>query len=182
MLNEDYMKHLANMDTNTLEHLMDHFGQDIWNFAYSLTKNRSMADDIAQDVFLQAFLNIASFRGEASVKTWLLRITRNVSYNYRKSAFFRRVLLVDVIRSRGQGNSAEQSYLEHEATNEVWRKLLSLPTKYREVLLLQAKYGLSLAEMAHILQIPEGTVKSRLYTARKKMFSLLKEDYCYETV
>ncbi|QAY68512.1 RNA polymerase sigma factor [Paenibacillus protaetiae] len=173
---------MANMDSATLEKLMSAFGQDVWNFAYSLTKNRSMADDVAQDVFLQAYLHAASFRGESSVKTWLLRMTRNISYNYRKSAFIRKVLLVEAVKSRGHAASAEQAFLENEASNEVWIRLLSLPAKYREALLLQAKYELSLTEIAQVLQIPEGTVKSRLFAARKKMSRLLKENYRHEFI
>src|SRR5690554_2972324 len=100
------------MDPNNLEQLMNQFGQDVWNFAYFLAKNRSLADDITQDVFLQAYLHVASFRGESSVKTWLLKITRNISLNYRKSAFFRKVLLVDVVISKESIQSAEQSFME----------------------------------------------------------------------
>ena len=181
-MNEGHLPYIVEMDSATLEDLMNTYGQDMWNFAYSLTKNRSMADDIIQDVFIQAYLNVTSFRGEASVKTWLLRITRNISYNYRKSAFIRKVLLVDVVMSRGQAYSAEKSFMENEAVHEVWKQLLRLPTKYREVLLLQAKHGLPLGEIAQILQIPEGTVKSRLFAARKKMSILLKQEEHYGTV
>lgn len=181
-MNESYLQNITDMDSDSLEELMNRYGQDIWNFAYSLTKNRSMADDITQDVFLKAYLHITSFRGEASVKTWLLKITRNVSYNYRKSAFIRKVLLVDVVMPREHAYSAEQSFLENEATNEVWKQLFRLPTKYREVLLLQAKYELSIHEIAAILKIPEGTVKSRLHGARKKMSALLEEEYSYEPI
>ena len=133
-----------------------------------------MADDITQDVFLQAFRHVTSFRGEASVKTWLLKITRNTSYNYRKSAFFRKVLLVGAVTSKEYNRSAEQSFLEKEATHEVWKQVFNLPTKFREVLVLHAKYHLPLSEIAQILKIPKGTVKSRLFGARKKLSILLK--------
>lgn len=162
-MDDSYLQYITDMDSGTLEHLMNKYGQDIWNYAYSLTKHRSMADDITQDVFLQAYLHMTSYRGEASVKTWLLKITRNISFNYRKSAYIRKVLLFDVVMPKQSSYSAEQAYLENEATNEVWKTLFRLPTKSREVLLLQAKYGLSIAEIAGMLNIPEGTVKSRLH-------------------
>ncbi|MBW7475844.1 RNA polymerase sigma factor [Paenibacillus oenotherae] len=164
------------MDPFTLDELMKQYGQEVWNFAFFLTKNSSMADDITQDVFLQVYRHISSFRGEASVKTWLLRITRNISCNYRNTAFFRKVLLVDTAVSKEYSRSAEQSFLEKEAANHVWKQVFNLPVKFREVLVLHAKYQLSISDIAHILKIPEGTVKSRLFGARKRMSALLKEE------
>ncbi|MFC3747319.1 RNA polymerase sigma factor [Paenibacillus sp. GCM10012306] len=175
-MDDDYLKYAAPMDANTLESLMREYGQEVWNYAYLICRSRSMADDITQDVFLKAYRHLASFRGEASVKTWLLRITRNLSYNYRNSAFFRKTLLLDVIIPNGNQRSAEQAFLDEEATNEVWRQVFCLSAKHREVLLLHARHQLSLAEIASLLGVPEGTVKSRLFTARQKLSKLLKED------
>jgi len=171
---------LVNPDPETLGRLMDRYGQDIWNYAYFLTKNRAMSDDIAQDVFISAYRNFSGFRQESSVKTWLLRIARNVSFNYRNAAFFRRALLMDVVSPTQPGRSAEQDYLEREATSEIWRSVMRLPVKLRETLVLHAKYELSVAEIADLLRIPEGTVKSRLFGARRRMESLLKEEREHE--
>ncbi|PRX63442.1 RNA polymerase sigma-70 factor (ECF subfamily) [Cohnella sp. SGD-V74] len=170
------MKHAASMDAETLESLMRDYGQEVWNYAYLICRDRAIADDIVQEAFLRAYRHFASFRGEASVKTWLLRITRNLSYNYRSSAFIRRALLLDRIVPGGHHRSAEEAYLDEEATNEVWRRVFRLPAKHREILLLHARHQLSLGEIASLLGIPEGTAKSRLFGARKKLTSLLKED------
>ncbi|WP_241674993.1 RNA polymerase sigma factor [Paenibacillus luteus] len=182
MLHESYLKHLVSMEPIHLEAIMESYGQDVWNFAYFLTKNRMMADDITQDVFLQAYRHITSFRGEASVKTWLLKITRNISYNYLQTAFIRKVLLVNKAMPQEFSRSAEQAFLEKEATNEVWKHVFRLPVKFREVLVLHAKYELPLHEISQVLKIPEGTVKSRLFGARKKLSLLLKEEWINETV
>ncbi|MHA7966962.1 RNA polymerase sigma factor [Paenibacillus sp. CAU 1782] len=163
------------MDPLTLESLMTKYGQDVWNYAFFITKNRVMSDDITQDVFIQVYRHVTSFRGEASVKTWLMKITRNISYNYRNSAFFKKVFLINIV-SDEHYHSAEQSFIEKEATNAVWTQVFNLPTKYREVLVLHAKYQLSLKEIADILKIPQGTVKSRLFAARKRMSVLLKKE------
>lgn len=181
-LSDEHLKYLSEMDSSILEDLMQRYGQDVWNFAYSLTTSRAMADDVTQDVFLRAYLSIDSFRGESSVKTWLLTITRNISLNYRKSAFFRKVLLMDAVSPKQQQHSAERAYIEREAANEVWKQVLRLSTKYREVIVLQAKYQLSLPEIADVLKIPQGTVKSRLFAARKKLSLMLTEDMAYELI
>ncbi|TVX99998.1 sigma-70 family RNA polymerase sigma factor [Cohnella terricola] len=164
------------MDAETLKSLMHDYGQEVCNYAYLICRSRSMAEDISQDVFLRAYRQFASFRGEASVKTWLLRITRNLSYNYRNSAFFRRALLLDRIVPRGNHRSAEEAFLDEEATNEVWRRVFSLPAKYSEILLLHARLQLSIEEIASLLGIPEGTAKSRLFGARQKLSRLLEEE------
>ncbi|MGM0883146.1 MAG: RNA polymerase sigma factor [Bacillota bacterium] len=177
------MQYITEMDPCTLDNLMKEYGQDVWNFAYLICKKRDMADDITQDVFLQAYRHMSSFRGEASLKTWLLKITRNISYNYRNTAFIRKVMLVDFVEPEGAYPSAEEAFLEKESTNEVWKSVFDLPAKYREVILLDAKHQFSVIEIAHILGVAEGTVKSRLFRARKKLSVMLtKGEHSNETV
>jgi len=174
MSDQDW-QYVAALDPAMLERLMADYGQAVWNYAYFITKNRSMADDIAQDVFIGAYRSFSSFRREASMKTWLLRMTRNRSINGVRSAFVRKVLLVDIVRPGSSAASAENDFLESEAVSEVWRRVLQLPVKHREVIILHAKYELSVQQMAHVLHIPEGTVKSRLHAARKRLAALLEE-------
>jgi RNA polymerase sigma-70 factor (ECF subfamily) len=142
---DEHWRHLAHLDPHTLDQLMAEYGQTVWNYAFLLVKHRAMADDITQDVFLKVYRRFGEFRGEASIRTWLLRIAHNVSMNYLRSAFFRRALLVDRFRDRGSGASAEQEFIDREAASEVWRQVFRLPAKYREVLVLQAKYELPVA-------------------------------------
>ncbi|MGG1880230.1 sigma-70 family RNA polymerase sigma factor [Paenibacillus cisolokensis] len=78
---------------------MEAYGEDVWNYAYAITRNTHTADDVAQDGFIKAYQRYVSFRGEASVKTWLLTITRNTAFSYLKRAFLRRVVLIG--RRRG---------------------------------------------------------------------------------
>jgi RNA polymerase sigma-70 factor (ECF subfamily) len=171
----DYLIHVERMDDISFRSLMEAYGEDVWGYAYSITRNTHQADDIAQDVFLKAFTKIADFRGESSVKTWLLTITRNLSYNVRKSAFIRKVTLVDVVRCSGTQRSAESQYLDQVYTNELWNIVMRLPIKYREVLLLEAKHQLTGKEMSILLGMSEGTVKSRLHRARQAVTKSLKE-------
>ncbi len=174
-MSHDHLRYIEKMDQSMLEELMRDYGHDVWNFSFFLTKNHVLADDITQDTFIQAYRHVAGYRGEASVKTWLLRITRNISYNYMKSAFIRKVFLFGLGSSNETSRSAEDAFLEKEATSEVWRQVFALPTKLRETLVLHAKYQLSIQEIANVLQIPEGTVKSRLFTARKMITKSLEE-------
>ncbi|MCR8635343.1 sigma-70 family RNA polymerase sigma factor [Paenibacillus sp. N5-1-1-5] len=179
---EEVLKFMTRMDDFTLRELMQTYGQDIWNYAYLITRRHEAADDIAQDVFVRAYMHIDRFRGDSSVKTWLLSITRNAAFNYRRSAFFRKVMPVGFVRLRGTVLSAEQQALDHIVTDNLWNIIMRLPQKYREVLVLEARYDMTLKEIAHLLGISEGAVKSRLYRARAKISNTLKEEVEYGTV
>lgn len=176
----EYLKYVGDIPPVTLQDLMLEHGQDVWNYAFLLTRNHHAADDISQDVFLQAYLHIDSFRGQSSVKTWLISITRNRFFNYKKSSFIRRITLLDYLHPAASTNSAEEEYIKRTYTDSIWQMVMKLPHKYREVLVLDAKYELPLAEIASMLQVSIGTVKSRLHRARAKMNEYLKEAEGYE--
>ncbi|MFF2093081.1 RNA polymerase sigma factor [Paenibacillus sp. NPDC058174] len=146
------------------------YRNEVWDYALSLTRSPHMADDIAQDVFLAVYEKLHTFRGEASIKTWLLRITRNISFNRRKSSFVRRVLLMKDLPENGSNSpSAEIEAMDNLFSSEAWRLVLQLPVKQREVMVLHAHHSLSHEEIASLLRLPVGTVKSRLHHARIKL-------------
>ncbi len=166
----EYLKYMTDSTDPKaiLQDLMTAYGNDVWNYAFSITRKWEMADDITQDVFLKAYRNLFTFRSESSVKTWLLAITRNTAYDYKKSAFFRKVTLVDYITFQGSSPSAETEVIQGMESGEIWKLVLRLPAKYREVLILYGHYQLSMREIAKVLDLNEGTVKSRLRRARAK--------------
>lgn len=157
--------------------LMETYGEDVWHYAYVITRNTHTADDVAQDVFIKAYQRYASFRGEASVRTWLLKITRNTALSYLKRAFLRRVVLIGE-RTPNEGEdraagmpsspSAESEYLEREVADELWQQVLKLPAKFRDPLVLSVYHQLSMEEIAAVMGLSLGTVKSRIYRAKQK--------------
>jgi RNA polymerase sigma-70 factor (ECF subfamily) len=152
---------------------MDHFGGDVWNFAYFLTRRPEAADDLSQEVFLSAYNSLYAYRGEGSVKGWLLIITRNKALHYLQSAFIRKVTLTDLFTDSGRAPAAEQVYFDRLESRRLWEAVMTLPRKYREILILDYHYGLARKEIAALTGIPEGTVKSRAYRARRKLARLL---------
>jgi RNA polymerase sigma-70 factor (ECF subfamily) len=176
-----YWNYLDKMDATSFRNLMLTYGDDVWNLAFLITKKHDLADDISQDVFLKANQAIGTFRGESSIKTWLLSLTRNISINYLRSAFLRKVTLVEWVSSHVNSPSAEREAMENQLSDEIWRKVFKLPLKLREVLILHAKFELTTKEIADLLKVAEGTVKSRLSRARKAMNqSWKKEEAVYE--
>ncbi|CAM4325202.1 RNA polymerase sigma factor [Paenibacillus tarimensis] len=174
-MEHSYYSYLTELDPESFRNLMNEYGQDVWNLAFVLTRRHELADDITQDVFLNVYQNITSFRGQSSMKTWLLSITRNRSINVLRTAFMRKVTLMDIVAPKTSVPSAEHSALEHTLSEEIWAAVLKLPLKLREVLILHAKYELSTKEISELLKLPEGTVKSRLSRARVKMNTGWKE-------
>ncbi|GBF78099.1 RNA polymerase subunit sigma-70 [Paenibacillus sp. 598K] len=172
----DYLKTLTDSEDKQaiLNELMTSYGKDVWNYAYSMTRKPELADDISQDVFLKVYRSLFTFRSESSLKTWLLTITRNTVLDYRRSAYFRKITLVDFFSSDGGVQSAEQEVIQADTVNELWDMVMQLPVKYREAIILFAHYQLSMKEIAKILEVSEGTVKSRLHHARLKL-SKIKE-------
>jgi RNA polymerase sigma-70 factor (ECF subfamily) len=177
-LEEDYLQYVSVLDNDGLQRLMEAYGEDVWCYAYFICKQRDLADDVAQEVFIKAFRHIGAFRGQCTVKTWLLKITRNTAYSYRRKSFFRKAVLMEFIS--GVRPSAEKEFLDQHLTDEIWGIVLQLPVPYREVLLLHAMHGLSMEEIANALGIPEGTVKSRISRGRRKAVQLAKGRVIHE--
>jgi RNA polymerase sigma-70 factor, ECF subfamily len=171
----DYIKYVTSgLDKDAvLRDLMDQYGNDVWNFAYFLIRRPGAADDISQEVFLTVFDKMHTFRGECSIKSWLLTITRNKSFKYLKNAFISKVTLVDYVFRKETVKSAESVVFDRMETRHIWNMVLKLPHKFREVLLLTTHFQLTVQDMAIMLGLPEGTIKSRLHRARHKLSVML---------
>ncbi|AEI45884.1 RNA polymerase sigma factor [Paenibacillus mucilaginosus] len=178
---EEYLRHAAGLDVLDFRGIMDLHGQEVWNYIYFLTGKADAADDLSQETFIRAYRYISTFRGESSLRTWLLKIARNLVYDYRKKSWFRRVLLMERVLGDRKGRSAEEEYFSLQLTDEIWTVVAGLPLKMREVLLLDAVHELSQKEIAEMLNISVGTVKSRIHRARAKLSEQLqKEGIPYE--
>jgi RNA polymerase sigma-70 factor (ECF subfamily) len=179
-MEDDYLKNISQLNQLEIDSLVRQYWHDVWQYAYFLTRREHIAEDIAQDTFIRAFRAIDSFRGQCTVKSWLFRIARNTAFNYSKSAFLRKVTLVGLFQDTRKSPSAETDYLNASFTDEVWSVVLSLPRSHREIIILNAHYELSYKELADLLGITEGTVKSRLYRARAKLSRRMKEASLYD--
>ncbi|PEY29068.1 RNA polymerase subunit sigma-24 [Bacillus cereus] len=169
-------KVIENCNHDEIDNVIREHWQDVWNYSFIITKDTHLSDDITQEVFIKVFKKWDSFRNESSVKTWLLKITRNTALNYLKSSYFKRISLVSFFRNDKEYPSAEKQFLQKETMNEVWDIVLKLPQKHREVLILDAKHELSYDEIAETLGVSIGTVKSRLHRARARVSKILAED------
>lgn len=157
---------------------MEQYGTDVINFAYSYVRNYHQAQDIAQDVFLRAFQNAHTFRGESTEKTWLLSITANRCKDYLRSWHARHELLQreDWQPEEVSDRDTETTVMERLAGDEVWQQVNELPVKYREVVVLYYLRELSTKEVADVLEISDEAVRTRLHRGRTLLRQLLEED------
>lgn len=140
-------------------------------YAHALTGNRDSADDLVQDCLERALARRADFRAEGPVRAWLFRILVN-----RHRDLIRRnpvaLMAVEDIPEQGRPGGQEG----HLALREVQSAIARLPTDQRHVLLLVALEGLSFDEAASLLDIPRGTLMSRLARARATLRTLTGRD------
>lgn len=141
----------------------------VYGYLVYMTKDTLLAEDLSQEVFLRMFLHLDKFRGEASVRTWALRIARNVFLSYAKKK--RPILLGEQewepapdIRS----NPPEEEAIKREQSELVTECLMCLEEQERTVLLLRDYEELSYEEVARIMELSVEVVKSRIYRARQK--------------
>ncbi|MEH6980354.1 RNA polymerase sigma factor, partial [Bacillus pseudomycoides] len=92
-------KVIENCNHDEIDNVIREHWQDVWNYSFIITKDTHLSDDITQEVFIKVFKKWSSFRNESSVKTWLLKITRNTALNYLKSSYFKRISLVSFFRN-----------------------------------------------------------------------------------
>lgn len=151
--------------------LLERYRERVTNLAYSLLHSRDDAEDAAQEAFAQAFSSLQSFRGEASFWTWLYRITLNLCL-HRKRRSKENCESFDDHELPAHGDAEAEAI----ARLTVSRTLDALPETLRVALILREMQGLSYEEIARVLAIPEGTVRSRLHEARRRFRELWEDE------
>jgi RNA polymerase sigma-70 factor (ECF subfamily) len=150
----------------------------LMHIAVASTRNVDDAEDVVQEALMRAYKGLGNFRGDCPIRVWLARIVVRVSINHRRSfvrALRRWTLFGDLERDDGEGHKVpfdaadpRQSF-EREAIMDVGRRVDELPDEFRAPLLMLAVEGLTIPEISAILEIPEGTVKSRIFYGRKRL-------------
>jgi RNA polymerase sigma-70 factor, ECF subfamily len=172
-------------DVAAFEPLVEKYRQRVWRLAYNLLRDREEAWDVAQEAFIRAYQALPSFRGQSAFYTWLYRIVMNVAADRARSRGARgrafgteRVPEEDWDRELPDQNTTEEAPDVAAARREQRRKidqaLETLPEHHRKIVVLSDLEGLSYREIADTLEIPMGTVMSRLHNARKRLRDALK--------
>jgi RNA polymerase sigma-70 factor (ECF subfamily) len=152
--------------------IFEHFRFELITLCLSLTGSSSMAEDAVQETFLSAFVALPGFRGEARLSTWLYRIAIRASYRAR--ANYPRA--TESIPEHLAGAPPEEELLQRDKMRRLQRAMLQLPMEQRVVFSLFIFKHLSQKEIAEVLQVPEGTVWSRLHAAKTQLIQILALD------
>ena len=158
-----------------LEQCIKEYGRDIYSFCRHLTRSQQEADDLYQDTFLKAMELQEKLIWQDNPKSYLLSVTVRLWKNRRRKAAWRKRIAPVVSLTEKQvlepvceiESSPEEVYLAEEEKRLVQGAVDKLPEKLKICILLFYMEQLSVAQIAKVLHLPEGTVKSRLYQARK---------------
>jgi len=159
--------------------LVRRYQDRLFNTVYRLTGNAEDARDVVQETFLHAYQALDSFKGDALFFTWLYRIAFNTAVSQRRKQ--RVALRISTGREDGAGEPADPSEFSHpghgleraDQERRVHQALQRLSPEHRAVLVLKDMEGQKYEAMAEVLQVPIGTVRSRLHRARLELRQLL---------
>lgn len=159
----------------------------VYAVALGIVKDRDLAWDVSQEAFVRVHAHLADFKGESSFSTWVLRIVSHLAIDALRKERTSSKEDIDEMRepdlaaagegilATGLGNDPQQNLLRRELATHMTQALAQLPDKHRTILVLREVEGLSYEELAERLEIPKGTVMSRLFHARTKMQGLLRK-------
>jgi RNA polymerase sigma-70 factor, ECF subfamily len=168
---------LQRADAQAYETLIQRFQAPVYNLAWRLLDDPSDAGDVVQEVFLKVFRNVDSFRGDSSLRTWIYRIAVNESHNRRRWLFRHRrgetgiddAFPGDDNREAPLVDAGETPFdftMNREAQSLLEEGLAAISPSFRSALVLREIEELSYEEIAHILDVSLGTVKSRIVRGR----------------
>jgi len=172
----DYVRRLQRGETEAFEMLVRRHEKAIFNLVYRMLGDYDEAAEVSQEVFLSAYRAIGQFRGDANFSTWLYRIALNHTSTRRKTLIRRQqrnVAIEDTEPVRDLQPGPAETMEKKEIRERVQRALNSLEPDDATVILLRDLQDIPYEEVARLLEIPVGTVKSRLHRARQALKSQL---------
>ena len=153
-------------DRQAFEALLVEYEKPVFNAAYRMLNSRDDAQDVTQTVFLKVFENIDQFDPSRRFFSWIYRITLNESINWLRKTNRLEPLTYE---AAFEGKGPEQEVESANVAANVQAALMTIKSDYRSVVVLKHFLGCSYMEISQILDVPEKTVKSRLYTARQQL-------------
>lgn len=161
--------------TQFIEKAMEDYAELLFRIAYYYVKDKYLAEDIVQDVFVKLFCS--DYKEQGELRAYLSRITANACKDYLKSWAYRKVQLSTKLFSK-EKIIHKDKLIQQEELNLLDAAILSLPLKQREVIVYYYLEHLSIKEIAELLGRPESTVKSRLQTGKELLRQkLAKEEW-----
>ncbi len=163
-------------DPDDLHQLVVDHGDAVFRLAFSVVRDRALAEDVTQDTMLKAWIALPTFRGESSMRGWVMRIAHNTAISTLRS---RRAFVtdpVDLPEAVDEPERLPEQRVENSQVMDDFEQALDLLDDLsRSVVVLREIEGLPYDEIARLLDVPLPTVKTRLLRARRKLASALRE-------
>jgi len=164
-------------DERALELFVSAHQTDVFRLALSIVQDPAVANEVTQETFIAALRSLRSYQEKSSFKAWLYTITINISRSHLRKQKARdklRTTLTSILRLDLQRQSTpEDAVIQSEKEKAVWKALNELDEKHRTVMVLRYFQDLPISEIAEILSTSEGTIHSRLHTARNRLRNAL---------
>ena len=168
-------------NVNDFEKLVTAYEKNVYNIALKMVGDPDDAADMTQETFIKAYRALSSFRGDSKFSSWLYRIASNVCLDFLRSRSRHPQVSLSTVDEDDRATfelpdmrqNPEEQLMKKLGMEAVRRGLEQLPEQQRQILVLRELGGLSYAELAQTLGLEEGTVKSRIFRARKRLCALL---------
>lgn len=172
------VRHATNGDAAAWEPLVRQHQEAVFRLCYLLLGDPDDADDVAQETFLRAWRYLKRFDPARPLRPWLLSIASNLASNRRRSAGRHVSALMRAFRSEpAPPDSIEEKSTDHAEAGDLWKAVQRLSVSDQQIVYLRYFLELSVAETAQALDIPEGTVKSRLSRALERLRGIIRQDF-----
>ncbi len=164
-------------DANAFEELVLKYEKTVYNLALRMVGDRDDASDMTQEAFIKAYGSLSSFRGDSKFSVWIYRIATNVCLDFLRSKSRKQQVSLTVsdddedaqLDIPDPSSAPEQQLMQKMSMQSVEEGLKTLPDKQRQILVMRELGGMSYAEIGAALSLEEGTVKSRIFRARKRL-------------
>lgn len=179
------VQRVLNGDADEYEKLVLEYQKNVYNLALRMTGDPEDAADMAQEAFIKAYNSLSGYRGDSKFSVWLYRIVSNICLDFLRAKKRRQTVSLSVTDDDGEESELDvaddsqspETLFERSMTRDAVRRgLASLTPEYRQILILRELQGMSYDEIASVLGLESGTVKSRIFRARKKLCAFLLRD------
>jgi RNA polymerase sigma-70 factor (ECF subfamily) len=176
------------ISADRFDQIMRQHQRRVYRVIYLLVRDADTADTLTQECFLRAYQKRAGFRGECRIETWILRIAVNLVRDHgksRRTSFWKRLVGLEDGEASGTeprqfpapGPSAERALLAREELQAVWNALSSLSRQQRAIFFLRYEEEMPLAQIADLLQVKVGSVKTQLARATGKLREMKEKQW-----
>ncbi len=168
---------------SAFEELISLYEKKIYNYCYRMTNSREDAEDLAQEVFIKVYCSLKSFKGKSQFSTWIYRIAYNTCIDKHRKKKKKQIVSLNPANDEDTRNIElvstdplpEDKAIQRERYEKIQSCIASLKPEYRTVIILRDIQNYSYREIAEILHIPLGTVKSHISRARAALRDVLRE-------